>query len=93
MEDKWWEMVYNSLIIMAKQFIHRCRFINARPLFLVLMNELTNFKKALKCIKTKPNKPQTSTKNTHILISDYTFAYFNYLFICFSLFYCVVPRL
>ena len=48
------KMMYNSLIIMAKQFIHRCRFTNVKPLFLVFRKEFINsIKKALKCIKTK----------------------------------------
>lgn len=32
-EDKKKLMMYNSLIIIAKQFVHSSRFINARPLF------------------------------------------------------------
>ncbi|XP_049904321.1 uncharacterized protein LOC126392755 isoform X1 [Epinephelus moara] len=37
-QNKKQEMMYNSLIIIAKQFIHRCRFMKNHPLFLVYMN-------------------------------------------------------
>ncbi len=60
--------MYDSLIIMAKHFIHRCRFGNARPLFIIFMNELTNFKKALKSIKAK--QALDVHRSIHILFSD-----------------------
>lgn len=53
LEDRKRENVYNTLLILAQQHIHRCRFMKIRPLFCIYMNELKNFKKALKYIKTK----------------------------------------
>ena len=47
------DQMYNSLIILAKQFIHKCRFLKVRPLFCVFMDELRIYKKSLKCIKNK----------------------------------------
>lgn len=44
---------YNTIIILAKQHIHKCCFMKMRPLFCVYMNELKNFKKSLKYIKTR----------------------------------------
>lgn len=53
LEDRKKENMYNTIIILAKQHIHKCRFMKARPLFCVYLNELKNFKKSLKYIKTK----------------------------------------
>jgi len=56
-------LMYNSLIILAKQFIHTCRFRKVRPLFLFFLT-LNN-----KALKYKTRQALEVFKIMHNLIT------------------------
>ena len=51
MEDKNVELVYNTLLLLATFFIHKCRFFKTNPVFRVFTNELNIYKKSVKIMK------------------------------------------
>jgi len=53
MENRTTEFGVNNLILMAKYFIHKCRFLKTSPVFNAFLNYIILYKQSLKCCKTK----------------------------------------
>ena len=53
MENRTTEFGVNNLILMAKYFIHKCRFLKTSPVFNAFLNDIILYKQSLKCCKTK----------------------------------------
>lgn len=47
------DFLVNNLIVLCKSFIHKCKYLKARPRIIGFLNNLALFKKSLHLVKTE----------------------------------------
>ena len=66
-EDKNSELLLNTLLILGKAFIHKCRCIRTQPLLVIFKREFALFYKSLKFMKKKGKKLLNIIENLKLL--------------------------